>query len=114
MGRIRVALAGVGNCTSSAPVQAVEYYRGRNAAAEAGLMREEIGGWRPSDVEFVAAFDVDRRKVGRPLHEAVFAAPNCTLRLQPELPASGITVRMGPAPGHARIRPRPERTRNRP
>ena len=96
MGRIRVAIAGVGNC-ASALVQGVEYYRGRNAAdAEAGLMHEEIGGWRPSDVEVVAAFDVDRRKVGQPLEEAVFAAPNCTRRFQPSLPASGVRVRMGP------------------
>ena len=95
MGRIRVAVAGVGNC-ASALVQGVEYYRRRNAAAEAGLMHEEIGGWKPSDVEVVAAFDVDRRKVGRPLEEAVFAAPNCVRRFQPSLPASGVRVRMGP------------------
>ena len=95
MGRIRVAIAGVGNC-ASALVQGIEYYRGRNAAAEAGLMHEEIGGFGPSDVEVVAAFDVDRRKVGRPLEEAVFAAPNCTRRFQPSLPASGVRVRMGP------------------
>ena len=94
MGRIRVAIAGVGNC-ASALVQGIEYYRGRNAA-EAGLMHEEIGGFRPSDVEVVAAFDVDRRKVGRPLEEAVFAAPNCTRRFQPSLPASSVRVRMGP------------------
>ena len=95
MGRIRVAIAGVGNC-ASALVQGIEYYRGRNAAAEAGLMHEEIGGFTPSDVEVVAAFDVDRRKVGRPLEEAVFAAPNCARRFQPSLPASGVRVRMGP------------------
>ena len=95
MGRIRVAIAGVGNC-ASALVQGVEYYRGRNTAAEAGLMHEEIGGFAPSDVEVVAAFDVDRRKVGRPLEEAVFAAPNCARRFQPSLPASGVRVRMGP------------------
>ena len=95
MDRIRVAIAGVGNCASSL-VQGIEYYRGRNTAAEAGLMHEEIGGFKPSDVEFVAAFDIDRRKVGRPLEEAVFAPPNCTRRIQPELPANGVTVRMGP------------------
>ena len=95
MGRIRVALAGVGNC-ASALVQGIEYYRGRNAAAEAGLMHEKIGGWKPSDVEVVAAFDIDRRKVGRTLDEAVFAAPNCTPRFQPSLPASEVRVRMGP------------------
>ena len=95
MGTIRVAIAGVGNC-ASALVQGVEYYRGRNAAAGAGLMHEEVGGWKPSDVEVVAAFDIDRRKVGRPLEEAVFAAPNCALRFQPSLSSSGVRVRMGP------------------
>ena len=61
-------------------------------------MHEEIGGFQPSDVEFVAAFDIDRRKVGRPLEEAVFAAPNCTRRFQPEHPANGMAmaVRIGP------------------
>lgn len=95
MERIRVAVAGIGNCASSL-VQGIEYYRGRGAPGRAGLMHDAIGGWRPSDVEFVAAFDVDRRKVGRPLEEAVFAAPNCARVFQPELPASGVRVRMGP------------------
>lgn len=95
MDKIRVAVAGVGNC-ASALVQGIEYYRTRNVSTTAGLMHEEIGGWRPSDVEIVSAFDIDSRKVGRPLEEAVFAAPNCTRVFQPSLPPSGVRVRMGP------------------
>ena len=74
---IKVAIAGVGNC-ASALVQGVEYYRSRRNAALDGVMRQTIGGYRASDVEFVSAFDVDRRKVGRPLEEAIFAKPNNT------------------------------------
>ncbi len=95
MRKIRVAIAGVGNCASSL-VQGIEFYRSRNEKEPVGLMRENIGGWRPSDVEVVAAFDIDRRKVGRVLEEAVFAGPNCTRVFQPTLAASGVTVQMGP------------------
>jgi myo-inositol-1-phosphate synthase len=62
----------------------------------AGLVHVEVGGYRVEDVEFVAAFDVDRRKVGRPLEEAIFAAPNCTTVFQPEPGSTGVTVQMGP------------------
>lgn len=65
MPEIRVAIAGVGNC-ASALVQGVEYYRARETDVFEGLMHANVGGWAPSDIEFVAAFDVDRRKVGRP------------------------------------------------
>jgi len=108
MSRIRVAIAGVGNC-ASALVQGVAYYApfappkgpdGSGAAAEeappAGLMHPEVGGFRPHDLEFGAAFGVDARKVGRPLEEAVFAKPNCALVFQPTLPASGVIVQPGP------------------
>jgi myo-inositol-1-phosphate synthase len=70
--KIKVAIAGVGNC-ASALVQGVEYYRSRRNAALDGVMHQTIGGYRASDVEFVSAFDVDKRKVGRPLEEAIFA-----------------------------------------
>ena len=95
MRKIRVAIAGVGNCASSL-VQGIEFYRTRNEKEPVGLMHESIGGWRPSDVEVVAAFDIDRRKVGRVLEEAVFAGPNCTRVFQPTLAESGVTVQMGP------------------
>ena len=62
---IKVAIAGVGNC-ASALVQGVEYYRDRQGAGIEGVMRHSIGCYNCSDVEFVAAFDIDRRKVGHP------------------------------------------------
>jgi myo-inositol-1-phosphate synthase len=95
MTRIRVAIAGVGNC-ASALVQGIEYYRTRSDAELVGLMHTDIGGYRPSDLEIVAAFDIDIRKVGTPLEDAVFAAPNCAQVFAPELPASGVEVQMGP------------------
>ena len=100
MDPIRVAIAGVGNC-ASALVQGVAWYSAQGAErgeAEdgAGLMRSSVGGFRATDLAFVAAFDVDGRKVGRPLDEAIFAAPNCTRVFQPEVPSSGVEVAMGP------------------
>jgi len=95
MKRIRVAIAGVGNCASSL-VQGLEYYKERNGAAFAGLMHTRIGEWGPSDIEVVAAFDIDRRKVGKRVEEAIFAKPNCTKVFQSALPVSDVVVQMGP------------------
>jgi myo-inositol-1-phosphate synthase len=92
---IKVAIAGVGNCASSL-VQGVEYYRDRPGSSVDGIMRRSIGGYLCSDVEFVAAFDVDRRKVGRSLEEAIFAKPNCTRIFQSALPVSNVIVQSGP------------------
>jgi myo-inositol-1-phosphate synthase len=93
--QIKVAIAGVGNC-ASALVQGVEYYRSRKGASLEGVMRPNIGGFSCSDVEFVAAFDIDRRKVGHPLEEAIFAKPNCTRVFQSSLPVSNVIVQAGP------------------
>jgi myo-inositol-1-phosphate synthase len=95
MAEIRLAIAGVGNCASSL-LQGLEYYRSHTAVDTAGLLHQTIGGYRLSDVRVAAAFDVDQRKVGRPLEEAVFAPPNCTKVFQRELPRYGVTVQMGP------------------
>ena len=95
MRKIRVAIAGVGNCASSL-VQGLEYYKGRNAGAFVGLMHARIGDWGPSDIEIVAAFDIDRRKVGKRVEEAIFAKPNCTKVFQSALPVSEVVVQMGP------------------
>ena len=92
---IRVAIAGVGNCASSL-VQGLEYYRGRNEESFSGLMNAKIGNWGPSDIEIVAAFDIDRRKVGKLVEEAIFAQPNCTKVFKSTLPVSDVVVRMGP------------------
>jgi myo-inositol-1-phosphate synthase len=95
MGEIRLAIAGVGNCASSL-LQGIDYYRNRSANETIGLLHKEIGGYRIGDVRPVAAFDVDERKVGKPLHQAVFAPPNCTTVFQRELTDYGVTVQMGP------------------
>ena len=95
MDNIRVAIVGIGNCASSL-IQGIEYYRTHNTSQCQGLMHESIGGWRASDIEVVAAFDIDRRKVGHQLEVAVFAKPNCARVFQSVLPPSGVTVQMGP------------------
>ena len=71
--KIKIAIAGVGNCASSL-LQGIEYYGQPAQRDGVGLMHTTMGGYGPGAVEVVAAFDVDRRKVGRPLHEAAFAA----------------------------------------
>ncbi len=95
MNKIRVAIAGIGNCASSL-VQGIEYYGSRDTEKLAGLMHPDIGGWGPGDLEIVAAFDIDRRKVGTPVEQAIFAKPNRAMVFQESLPASGVTVQMGP------------------
>ncbi len=92
MAKIRVAIIGVGNCASSL-VQGVAYYRAANDNA-AGVMHWNIGGYEPTDVEFVLAYDVDARKVGADLAQAIFAKPNCTAVFA-EVPPSGVAVKMG-------------------
>ena len=92
MAKIRVAIVGVGNCASSL-VQGVAYYRAANDNA-AGVMHWNIGGYEPTDLEFVLAYDVDTRKVGVDLAQAIFAKPNCTIVFS-EVPPSGVTVKMG-------------------
>ena len=94
MEKIRVAIAGVGNC-ASALVQGIHYYRRKAAGDGMGLMHWDIGGYRPSDISIVTAFDIDARKVGKDLSEAVFAPPNCTKRFIGRIPASGVKVHMG-------------------
>ncbi len=96
MGKIRIAIVGVGNCASSL-VQGMEYYRGINGGSPEsglGLMHFRIGPYRPQDIEVVAAFDIDKRKVGKPLGEAVFACPNCTKGIVGKV-KSGVAVLMG-------------------
>jgi len=92
---VKVALAGVGNCVSSL-VQGVEYYR--DAADDEqvpGLMHVRLGGYHVSDLEFVAAFEVDADKVGKDLSEAIWAGPNNTIKFS-DVPELGVTVQRGP------------------
>lgn len=97
MSRIRIAIAGVGNCASSL-VQGIAHYTAIRKAGEepAGLMHPVLGGYGVDDIDVVAAFDVDARKVTRSLEEAIFAAPNNTKVFCDQLPKSGVMVQMGP------------------
>jgi myo-inositol-1-phosphate synthase len=92
MSRARVAIVGVGNCASSL-VQGAAYYR--RTGETRGLIHPAIGPYRASHVDFVLGIDVDRRKVGKPLTQAIFAGPNNTQVFEPELPPSPAQVIMG-------------------
>jgi len=94
MNPIRVAVVGVGNCASSL-IQGIHYYRDRSAADSIGVMHWRIGEYTPSDLAVVAAFDIDARKVGRDVNEAIFSPPNNTTVFCGDLPASGVRVSMG-------------------
>ncbi len=94
MDRIKLAIIGIGNCASSL-LQGIEYYRNRDRSDTIGLMHWDLGGYTPSDIEVVAAFDIDKRKVGRDVAEAIFAPPNCTTAFCPDIPPTGTIVRMG-------------------
>lgn len=94
MGKVRVAIVGVGNC-ASALVQGVSFYRDASEDETIpGLMHTVLGGYHVGDIEFVAAFDVDANKVGLDLSEAIFRAPNNT-RTFAEVPNLGVTVQRG-------------------
>jgi len=101
MAGVRVALVGVGNCASSL-VQGIAYYTAHDLEKHPGLLHARIGPYAIEDIEIVAAFDVDSRKVGRPLEEAIFAKPNRAAIFERDLTAagrrgaSGVRVEMGP------------------
>src|ERR1700730_7468017 len=95
MGSVRVAIVGVGNCASSL-VQGVEFYKDAEPASRVpGLMHVQFGPYHVRDVEFVAAFDVDAKKVGRDLAEAIGASENNTIKIA-DVPPTGVTVQRGP------------------
>ena len=94
MSEVRVAIVGVGNCASSL-VQGVEYYKDADPKAQVpGLMHVQFGDYHVRDVKFVAAFDVDAKKVGEDLSAAIFASENNTIKFS-EVPLTGITVLRG-------------------
>ncbi|HMT32825.1 MAG: inositol-3-phosphate synthase [Actinomycetales bacterium] len=94
MGSVRVAIVGVGNCASSL-VQGVEYYRNADAGSTVpGLMHVQFGPYHVRDVQFVAAFDVDDKKVGKDLSEAINASENNTIKIC-DVPTLGIEVQRG-------------------
>jgi myo-inositol-1-phosphate synthase len=96
---IRIAIAGVGNCASSL-LQGLSYYAqarsNRNGLATAGLLHPKIGSYAPGDIQVVAAFDIDKRKVGQTLESACISEPNCTTQFLKKLPKLSVTVQMGP------------------
>ena len=94
MRNIKIAIVGVGNCASSL-VQGIYYYRDKTREDAVGLMHWKIGGYRPGDIDVVAAFDIDRRKVGQDLAQAIFAEPNNTTIFCADIPNTSVTVQMG-------------------
>src|ERR1700683_3510636 len=95
MGSVRVAIVGVGNCASSL-VQGVEYYADADPGTRVpGLMHVQFGPYHVKDVEFVAAFDVDAKKVGQDLADAIGASENNTIKFA-DVPPTGVTVQRGP------------------
>ena len=109
---IRIALVGIGNCASSL-VQGLTHYSRTNGDFT-GLLHREIGGYTPLDIHVVAAWDVDRRKVGRDVAEAIFAKPNCTAVFCADVEPTGAVVLMGcrldGVADHMLDHPSPERT----
>jgi myo-inositol-1-phosphate synthase len=94
MSKIKIAIIGVGNCASSL-VQGIYYYRSKIPSDAIGLMHWDIGGYMPFDIEVVAAFDVDKRKINLDVNEAIFSKPNCTTIFCENIPQSGVKVQMG-------------------
>jgi len=94
MKTIKVGIVGIGNCASSL-IQGIHYYRNKNSEDAIGLMHWNIGGYKPSDIEIVAAIDIDKRKVDKDLSEAMFAKPNCTKTFYKDIPKTGVKVAMG-------------------
>ena len=103
MSKVRLAIAGVGNCASSL-IQGIEYYK-EHPDDTVGILFPEIGGYKPTDIEVVAAFDISAGKVGKDLSEAIWVKPNNTEKIW-DVPHLGVTVHMGPvldgAPEHLR------------
>ena len=94
MSKVKVAIIGVGNCASSL-VQGIEYYKNcKDDETVPGLMHVNLGGYRISDIEFSAAFDIDINKVGKDLSEAIFSKPNNTYKFS-DVPELGVEVQRG-------------------
>ena len=94
MSNIKVAIIGIGNCASSL-IQGIHYYQGKSEDDAIGLMHWKIGSYIPEDIKVVAAFDIDERKIGLDVSEAVFSKPNCTTVFCSEIPKIGVKVQMG-------------------
>ena len=106
MPKIKIAVVGLGNCASSL-LQGIAYYRKKGDRDAIGLMHWDIGGYKPYDVQVVAGFDVDKRKVGKDIAQAIFEKPNCTTVFHRRVSKTGIKVSMGKimdsVPKHMRL-----------
>ena len=94
MSEINIAIAGIGNC-ASALLQGIQFYKNKTADDAIGLMHWDLGGYTPDTINVVAAFDIDQRKVGLDVHQAIFSPPNCTKAFCNQMPESGVLVQMG-------------------
>ena len=92
--KIKIAIVGLGNCASSL-IQGIYYYADKTEKDSNGLMHWNIGGYKPGDIEVVAAFDVDKRKVGKTVDKAIFEKPNCTTIFNENIPSTDVKVSMG-------------------
>ena len=95
MKKIKIAIAGLGNCASTL-IQGIYYYKDKNPKDVVGIMHWDINNYKPSDMEVVAAFDIDKRKVGKDVSEAIFSKPNNTTVFQKEIPNLGVEVKKSP------------------
>jgi myo-inositol-1-phosphate synthase len=94
MKNIKIAIVGVGNCSSSL-IQGIQHYRKSGVEDAIGLMHWDINGYKPYNIEIAAAFDIDKRKVGKDVAEAIFQKPNCTKIFCRDIPRTGVKVTMG-------------------
>ncbi|MBW2604869.1 MAG: inositol-3-phosphate synthase [Deltaproteobacteria bacterium] len=94
MAPIRIGIIGVGNCASSL-LQGIIYYRRKNYNDADGILNWSINGYTPADIKVVSAFDIDQRKVGKDVHEAIFERPNCTKKFVGNMPKAKVKVAMG-------------------
>ena len=94
MKNIKIGIIGIGNCASSL-IQGIAYYKNKESKEAIGLMHWDIGGYQPFDIEVVAAFDIDKRKVGKDVSEAIFALPNCTTIFCKDITKTGVKVHKG-------------------
>jgi myo-inositol-1-phosphate synthase len=93
--QIKLAIVGVGNCAASL-LQGIEYYsQNTHKDNHLGLLYYDIGGYTPSDIEIVAAFDIDERKVGKRIDQAIEAPPNCSFPIKESIPEKNVEVKMG-------------------
>ncbi|MBD3214476.1 MAG: inositol-3-phosphate synthase [Candidatus Lokiarchaeota archaeon] len=94
MEKIKIGICGIGNCASSI-VQGIEYYKKKKPESAIGLMHWDINNYTPRDIEITCAFDIDKRKVGKDVSEAIFAKPNCCNTICEDIPHMNVEVKMG-------------------